>query len=99
MTTVSSANAQQGYEKLLTLWNAMREFPYRISEADSFSGGQGFWHGGNTLDTLMDYLGRAKPADYPKTAGELGDQGIDAFTRAVGRDPSQDLPSVPSGKW
>ncbi|HEY7222169.1 MAG TPA: undecaprenyl diphosphate synthase family protein, partial [Micromonosporaceae bacterium] len=33
-------------------------------------------------------------------AAELADQGIAAFTHAVGVDPSQpDQPSVPAGKW
>ena len=100
MTTKGSANAQEGDEKLRKLWDDMRKVPYLVSDADSFAGGQGFWHGGNTLDTFMDYLGRAKPDGYQKTAAELADQGIAAFKNAVGCDPSQpEQPIVPTGKW
>jgi hypothetical protein len=80
------AIVDQGYNTLRGLWDKTKEKNGTDSLPDVT---YGFWHAGNTLDTFMDYLGRARPAGYSKTAADLADQGVEIFKQVTGVDPTQ----------
>jgi hypothetical protein len=75
----------QGYDKLRGLWDKTK-VPNGTPDCLP-DHGYGFWHAGNTLDTFMDYLGRAKPQDYKKMAAQLAEEAITVFkqTSSMGR--------------
>src|SRR6185503_15984585 len=75
-----------GYNTLLGLWNETR---VNNNTNDCLPNVfYGFWHAGNTLDTFMDYLGHAQPANYQQTAAMLGAQGVDIFKQVIKVDPT-----------
>jgi Glycosyl hydrolase family 76 len=88
----------QGYTTLRRLWDKTKEKNGTDSLPDV---AYGFWHAGNTLDTFMDYLGRARPEGYQKTAAALADQGVEIFKQVIEVDPTQypfDQP-IPTKAW
>jgi hypothetical protein len=76
----------QGYNTLRSLWEKTR---LKTGEDSLPNVSYGFWHAGNTLDTFMDYLGRARPVGYQQTATTLGDQAVKIFVQVTKVDPTQ----------
>jgi len=95
----------QGYDTLRGLWDKTKQQNHtRDCLPDP---GYGFWHAGNTLDTFMDYLGRAQPQDYKKTAAQLAEEAVTifketSFDKKTGYDPTQyplDQPPLQGCWW
>lgn len=88
----------QGYATLRRLWDKTK---VNSGTADCLPNVlYGFWHAGNTLDTFMDYLGRAQPEDYQKTAADLADEGVEIFAQVTGVDPTRPVDGpVPTVAW
>jgi hypothetical protein len=76
----------QGFKTLRDLWDKTRVKTGTDSLPDV---AYGFWHAGNTLDTFMDYLARARPGDRLNTAVTLGAQGVTIFNQVTKVDPTQ----------
>jgi len=77
----------QGYSTLRSLWDETQVKNNTIDCLPDVA--YGFWHAGNTLDTLMDYLGRMQPEGYAETAADLAGQGVKIFEQVIGVDPTQ----------
>lgn len=97
MTTSDNSNPTDGYTKLLDLWNVARNLPGN-DENSLANLVYGFWHAGNTLDTFMDYYGRAKPEGYQRDAANRSEEAITVFKDAIGVDPTNPPPPEPPGQ-
>lgn len=75
----------QGYNTLRQIWDKTRA---KTGEDSLPNVAYGFWHAGNTLDTFMDYLGRARPTGYQQTAATLAEQAVKIFFQVTKVDPT-----------
>jgi hypothetical protein len=101
---ISRSDVDKGYETLRELWDKTKG---KNGTPDCLPDSlYGFWHAGNSLDIFMDYLGRAKPQDYKKTAAQLAEEAVTifkdmTFDKTTGVDPTQyplDQPPL-TGCW
>jgi hypothetical protein len=96
--TPAIASPQDGYTKLLGVWNATKALPK--DEGDSLANlFYGFWHAGNTLDTFMDYYMRAQPPGYQKEAAGRTEEAIAVFKTAIGVDFLNPPAKPPKVAW
>jgi hypothetical protein len=96
--TPAIAKPQDGYTKLLSVWNNTRTLPKK--DDDSLANlAYGFWHAGNTLDTFMDYYRRAQPPGYLKEAAGRTEEALAVFKTAIGVDPLNPPAKPPMVAW